>query len=299
MKGVVGILGCIIGLTVIYFGFGIGTESPKKEALAGPSRAAAADPSKPVRAMNLALGNMVFFAQDLGFSVRNTKDEAVNPAKIVARIEGQLHGMRELFRGEIARNPSLAGTVTLQFNIAPSGEVSQIREVSSRINDSDFKKAVITEGAKWSFVETVAEPVSVTCPLLFVHQGMDITTLVQWEKFVGQIAEKPVSARVATGNAPASAHSAPATPVTAKSVLIPAKVESVIKSEPKVFQIKYATTLRKEPNFSSASLVTYTIGTRVTVLGKQGDWLQVRSTDTGPTGFIRKEFVIPVDVAHK
>ena len=298
MKGVVGIVGCIVGLVIIYFGFGVGTESPKKEALAGPSRAAATDPSKPVRAMNLALGNMVFFAQDLGFSVRNTKDEAVNPAKIVARIEGQLQGMRELFRSEIAKNPSLAGTVTLQFNIAPSGEVSQVREVSSRINDSDFKKAVIAEGAKWSFAETIAEPVNVTCPLLFVHQGMDITTLVQWEKFVGPTGEKPASARVAANIAPAPTQNA-ATSVAVKSAPTPAKVETVVKSEPKVFQIKYATSLRKEPNFSAATLVTFTIGTRVTVLSKQGDWLQVRSTDNGPTGFIRKEFVVPVDVAHK
>jgi hypothetical protein len=301
MKSVVGILGCIVGLGVIYFGFGIGTESPKKDAVAGPSRATATDPSKPVRAMNLALGNMVFFSQDLGFSVRNTKDEAVNPAKIVARIEGQLQGMRELFRGEIARNPSLAGTITLQFNIAPSGEVSQVREVASRINDSDFKRAVLAEGGKWSFAETVAEPVSVTCPLLFVHQGMDITTLVQWEKFVGQTGEKPAPAPVAAGNAPTPALNAPATPLAAKSAPAPtpAKMESVARPEAKVFQIKYASSLRKEPNFSAASLVTFTIGTRVTVLGKQGDWLQVRSNDNGPTGFIRKEFVVPVDVAHK
>jgi hypothetical protein len=35
------------------------------------------------------------------------------------------------------------------------------------------------------------------------------------------------------------------------------------------------------------------------VLNKQGDWLEVRSTNNGPTGFIRKEFVVPVDVARK
>ncbi len=291
MKGVVGVLSCVVGLGVIYFGFGIGTESPKKEALAGPSRAAATDPSRPVRAMNLALGNMVFFAQDLGFSVKNAKDEAVNPAKIAARIEGQLHGVRELFRGEIAKNPSLAGTMTLQFHVAPSGEVSQVREALSRINDGDFKKAVIAEAARWSFPETVAESVSVTCPLLFVHQGMDITTLVQWEKIVGPAGEK-TPARIAAGNPPAL-------PVAAKSAPVPAKAESAAQPEAKVFQIKYATSLRKEPNFSAASLITFTIGTRVAVLGKQGDWLQVRATDNGPTGFIRKEFVTPVDVAHK
>jgi len=296
MKGVVGILSCAAGLGVIYFGFGVGTESPKKEALAGPSRAAAPDPSKPVRAMNLALGNMVFFAQDLGFSVRNAKDETINPAKIVARIEGQLHGMRELFRAEIARNPSLAGTITLQFNVATSGEVSQVREASARINDGDFKNAVIAEAANWSFPETLAEPVSVTCPLLFVHQGMDITTLVQWEKVVGQGSEK-TPARIAAGNAPPQ--NPPATVVAAKSTPAQAKAESAAKPDAKLFQIKYATSLRKEPNFSAASLLMFTIGTKVTVLRKQGDWLEVRSTDNGPTGFIRKEFVIPVDVAHK
>jgi hypothetical protein len=42
-----------------------------------------------------------------------------------------------------------------------------------------------------------------------------------------------------------------------------------------------------------------TIGTKVTVLGKQGDWLEVRTTASGPTGFIRKEFVAPAEVAHQ
>jgi hypothetical protein len=34
-------------------------------------------------------------------------------------------------------------------------------------------------------------------------------------------------------------------------------------------------------------------------LRKQGEWLEVRSTDNGPSGFIRKEFITPDEVVHK
>ena len=54
--------------------------------------------------------------------------------------------------------------------------------MSSFITDVNFRKAVVTEVGKWYFADVVSEPLIVACPLLFVHEGMDITTLVQWEK---------------------------------------------------------------------------------------------------------------------
>jgi len=64
-------------------------------------------------------------------------------------------------------------------------------------------------------------------------------------------------------------------------------------------QVKYSTSLRKKADFSSASLTTIAAGTKVTVLNKAGDWLEVRAAADGPIGFVRKEFVKPVDVAHE
>ena len=61
-------------------------------------------------------------------------------------------------------------------------------------------------------------------------------------------------------------------------------------------QIKYATLLRKEPNFNAPVLTTFTIGTKVTVVNRSSDWLEVRSHHNGPSGYIRKEFVVPLDV---
>ena len=205
-KGLVGIASCGIGLGVVYFGYGIGTESPKKNAAAEARLAAAPKDKRPVRAMNLALGNMVYFAHDLGFSVKNDAGASVDPSKIAARIENQLNGMRSLYRQEIAKNAGLVGNLILQFHVSPSGEVSQIRELSGRLNDAEFKKAAIAQAGTWSFAELVSENLEVTCPLLFVHEGMDITTLVQWEKSVEASVVKTTAARPTPAPVNAAAH---------------------------------------------------------------------------------------------
>lgn len=289
-KGVVGVASCVMGLGVVYFGYGIGTESPKKHAAAEVAPAVAAKDKRPVRAMNLALGNMVYFARELGFSVKNGAGAAVDAGKIAARIENQLHGMRELYRREIAANAGLAGNIVLQFRVAPGGEVTQVREIAARLNDGDFRKAVIAQAGTWTFAELVGENVEVTCALLFVHEGMDITTLVQWEKSLEASAVKTASARPTSAPVNTAAVATPATPVAQRAA---------VKTDGKEFQIKYATSLRRDPNFSAPSLLTFTIGTKVTVLGRQGDWLQVRSRTDGPTGFIRKEFVTPIELARQ
>jgi hypothetical protein len=295
-KGIVGIASCVIGLGVVYFGYGIGTESPKKDAAAEARPSAQHQSKKPVRAMNLALGNMVFFAQDLGFTVRSAKEGLVDSSKIAARIENQLNGIRRLYREEVAKTSALAGGLVLQFNIAPNGEVSQVRELSSRLGDGEFRTAVAAEAATWSFAEIVTESLQVTCPLLFVHEGMDITTLIHWEKALAESNEKPSSARAAGTVAPSQAVKTAQS--TAPGMVVPA-AQRAAKADVKEFQIKYATSLRRNPNFSAPSLATFTIGTKVTMLGRQGDWLEVRSTPHGPTGFIRKEFVTPIEVARQ
>jgi len=305
LKGIVGVMSCAIGLVVVYFGFGVGNESPKREASASVSPAALDQRQKPIRAMNVALGNMVFLAQDLGFSVRNAKNGVTDASKISARIESQLQGIRELYRQEVANNPTLAGGMILQFNVAPSGEISQVQELSSRLNDSDFKRAILAEVSRWSFTDIVDDNLTVACPLLFVHEGMDITTLVQWEKFLGNFGDKAAMSRPAANPAPTQQAKATESPATAAGATKTALLTSEKKGptagakEAKEFQIKYPTALRKYPNFTSDSLVTFTTDTKVSVLNKQGDWLEVRSTNGGPTGFIRKEFVVPVEVAHK
>jgi hypothetical protein len=299
LKGIFGVASCLIGVVVVYFGFGVGTESPKKEASASANPVAAERRQRPIHAMNVALGNMVFLAHDLGFSVRNAKDSAVEASRIAGRIESQLQEVREQYRQEVVKNPTLTGSMTLQFSIAPSGEVSQVRELSSRLNDSAFKKAISAEVSTWSFAEIVDENLTVTCPLLFVNEGMDITTLVRWEKSLSNSGDKPVLARAPS--VPTQQAKVSETAATTKTASAVEKKTPAAGSTPigKVLQIKYPSTLRRYPNFSSDSVATFTIGTKLMVVGKQGEWLEVQSANNGPRGFIRQEFVVPVEVARK
>lgn len=300
MKTIIGVIFGLVILGVAYFRLETSNQSPKKEAVASAKPMAQAQ--KPVQAMNMALGDMVFLAQDLGFSITNHKDFPPESGKITLRLESHLQRVRELYRQETAKNPNLIGSVLLQFNISPSGEVSQIKELSSRVNDVDFKKAIIAEVSKWSFAEVVSENLTVTCPLLFVREGMDITTLVLWEKSLASIGELPAQSRHAAADGiPTPQAKAPAAIVAPPAAVVNEKtqLQSAIKADATEFQIKYPTLLRKDPNFSSNSLMTFTIGTKVTMLKRYGDWLEVRAGNTGPTGFIRKEFVKPVELAHQ
>jgi len=181
----------LVILTIVYFRFGVGTELPKKEANASAPTGAQMHSQKPVQTMNMALGNMVYLAHDLGFTIKTAKDAAIESGKVVVRIESLLQQVRELYRQKSAENPALVGSLLLQFNISPAGEVDQVKELSSRLNDAEFKKAIVAEVGKWSFADVVAENLTVTCPLLFVREGMDITTLVLWEKSLANAADKP------------------------------------------------------------------------------------------------------------
>ena len=132
---------------------------------------------------------------------------------------------------------------------------------------------------------TVAENLTVTCPLLFVREGMDITTLVLWEKSLANAPDKTTPSRTS---------SAATTVAKAKPELAVAK-----KADTNEYQIKYPTLLRKDPNFSSTAITSLSIGSRVTIESRAGDWLEVRGTANGPKGFIRKEFIKPIEVAGK
>jgi hypothetical protein len=194
IRAIIAVVSCVLGVGLIVFGFGAESISPKEEASVDEA-AAQGTRKKPLRAWNMALGNVVLVAPELGFGVKTTKETEMPDGKVISRIEGQLQSLREMYRTESEKNPTLMGGMMLQFNVVPTGEVSQVKEITSRIADVEFKKAVIAEVSNWSFQEITSENVTVNCPLLFVREGMDITTLVQWEKSLGQPGDKGALAK--------------------------------------------------------------------------------------------------------
>jgi len=70
----------------------------------------------------------------------------------------------------------------------------------------------------------------------------------------------------------------------------PARAESWRKApEPGTYEIIRTTAVFEEPSGSSRKVATVERGTRVTVVGSAGEWLEVRSRRGNPPGFIRRD----------
>ncbi len=148
LKGLIVVVVWTIGLGAMLYHSGIGRESSKKPAPPPDKHA-----QKPVHTMNMALGPWCFSP---GNSVSPSRPPRETHFKtLVSRLGSRINykGVRDLFRQEIAHNGKLVGSLILQFSVNPAGEVSQVKEVSSRINDAEFKKTVLAEIGKWTFAE--------------------------------------------------------------------------------------------------------------------------------------------------
>ncbi len=307
IRRAVAIASCVLGVALIFFAFSVGTKGSKKAPVV-EREASGADAArkKPARAWNIALGNVVVVAPELGLSLKPAKDAAPEQSKVVARIESQLQSLREIYRYESEKNPGLMGSMTLQFVVDPSGEVTKVKEISSRLSNSDFKKAVISAVSQWSFREVAANGATIQCPLLFVREGMDITTLVQWEKSFGQNGEISAAAVGHTNAAPVTqskiteksrqSETATKTNITGAEK---ASRGNTAKPSATIQQLKFATSLRKEPNFTSISVAKLPGGSRVSLLGSHEEWFEVREESTGQSGFIRREFIDVPEPAKK
>ncbi|HEX9270722.1 MAG TPA: AgmX/PglI C-terminal domain-containing protein [Candidatus Binatia bacterium] len=296
---------CVFGAALILLASQMGSNSGDKTGATGEESSVKTQKKKTQRAWNIALGNVVVVAPDLGLNAKALKGEQIEESKIAARLESQLQGLREFYRQESERDPTLMGGMLLQLTVSPSGDVTYVKELVSRIADSEFKKAVLAEASKWTFPEIITDSTTITCPILFVREGMDITTIVQWEKTLGQLSEKSAMAKMdaqatqqnqAPEGLKRSATVAKTAPVSNKAK---AEQNPELKSLTRIYQIKHPTAVRQEPNFESPALGKFPPGTRVTVIATSGDWVEVRADNASLSGFIRKEFVTPVELTQK
>ena len=302
MRTAIALVGCAFGFGLMVFGFGIGSSSKDRA-----TSAVTQESRKKLPAWNVALGDVVVMARDLGFSVKAPNDAAVDETKIAEKIESQLQSLRKLYRQESSSNEKLMGRIVLQLNITASGEVAKALEVTSRISDSDFRKAVVAEASAWRFDQLLPEGATILCPLLFVREGMDITTLIHWERFLSHPGKTTVAGKnngsaepiqkIKRARNPRSREAASNKVAAAVYQAAPA---ATVHPAPggAVYQMKYSTAIRKEPNFSATAVARFTTGTRVILLGTRGDWYEVHY-EGGPRGFLRKEFVTPVNSAKR
>jgi len=173
---------CALGLALMILLFGLGSNSQRDSTTEEKNSPIKENPKKPQPAWNVALGNVVVIASELGFEVRGPKNTKIELSRVNGRIEAQLLAVRELYRLESDKNANLMGGLFLQLTLGSGGEVASVKELGWRITDGDFRKAVVAEVAKWDFQDTAPEGTTINCPLLFVREGMEITTLVRWKR---------------------------------------------------------------------------------------------------------------------
>jgi hypothetical protein len=133
---------------------------------------------------------------------------------------------------------------------------------------------------------------------------MDITTVIQWERSLGLAENKPTLMPSKNSNPVPPSKLTPAPkaaqtgvkPVTARAEETRA---SLVKQAEALYQMKYASSLRKQPNFEAPPIARLTIGTRIAVVNSRGDWLEIRTGDDRYAGFVRKEFVAPAESSRR
>jgi predicted nucleic acid-binding Zn ribbon protein len=236
-------------------------------------------------------------AKELGLTISGPGAGDVNRQSSVISedIESQLTNLRQMYQQELQGKPDLLGSITLQLTISPSGTVTRVDEFASRIKDKEFKNSVVAEAYKWRFREAGSGLVKVNYPVLFVPAGMDIDTMIKLEQVTSPTEKEPAVPRPP---APGEKPPVPQPPVYPPPPLAPPPPppppppEPVVKLTP--YEVLYPTSVFSEPRETSRRVAWIEAGTKVNVASVQGDWLEVRSKQGRPPGFIKRESAVPM-----
>lgn len=72
-----------------------------------------------------------------------------------------------LYGRALREKPELAGKLVLEFTIAPSGEITNVRVVSSELNDPELEKKILARVRQIRFKPADVEPLTVSKPIDF------------------------------------------------------------------------------------------------------------------------------------
>src|SRR5919106_3612571 len=93
-RNVIALGSCILGAALILLALQLNTTSQISGDVTAKDSAAEKRQKKPHRTWNVALGNVIVVAPDLGFSAKTVKGGQAEESKIAARLESQLQSLR-------------------------------------------------------------------------------------------------------------------------------------------------------------------------------------------------------------
>lgn len=211
----------------------------------------------------------------------------------------QLAQLHHIYAGWAATDEEAAGSMLLKLQVDSAGKVVRIEPLRSRLSSGDFAKVVFEEIRQWSFPVPAAQPIEITMPLLFVPKDLDANTVVQWERRARdsqaeqKIATLVHGSSIAAGAGPNGISTKPevghqVSNAIAKKTISPKPSLPIVKTT-------QAVALRQQPRFAAEPVHEIDAETELNLLERKGDWLKVRMADAGAVGFVRKEYLTPVN----
>jgi Bacterial SH3 domain len=260
-----------------------------------------------------------------GLSVRSKSSSPTTKELFEQAAMEHLARLHHTFNSWAERDQELMGSVSLKLMVDASGNVVRVDPVNAQINNPSFIQTVMDDVREWKFPNGGTEAAEIIVPLLFIPRGMDPEMIVQWERKVRsgphdnsperplplatvlpavsgseKMAETAVAkSRPIEDNQKAIAVTLPAPSIAPKpKVVAKASVAPKPKAEAKPLPVVIANrqlAIRDNPRYSANSVREVEEATPLSILESHGDWLKVRTAQGGVTGFIRKEYVSPIN----
>ncbi len=231
---------------------------------------------------------------------------ATNEEQLRALVAKQLTGLRRAYARWMTKDRTLIGTLLLKLTVDPSGKVVRVDEIEADLTDNKFVQVVIAEARKWQFPKARAMPAELTIPLRFVPGDLKPTKVARGERSLNPARDRDAArfAYAAGGSHKAvkaitkvqSSRTEPG-PTEEKVKLVSRRADKIVRATglQTEYKTERALTLRERPRFASTPLRDIDVGTQISVLEVDGDWLKVKSQTSGATGYVRKEHVAPAN----
>jgi Bacterial SH3 domain len=256
----------------------------------------------------VSTGSAVLAVDTFGLTIRVKNASALTRELFEQAAVQHLARLHRTYSRWADSNHDLMGSLLLKLTVDARGTVVSVDPLTSQVTSDSFTKTVMDDVRKWKFPKAGVETAEITVPLLFVPKGMDPDTVVEWERKVrsaqeGETTLSDLRAATKTAISTASEHSRqPAPSVSGSDQTNTTKAPSIhlvqSKTEEKVLiavKTNRPVAIRENPQFSAKTVHEIDVDTPLRILENRGDWLKVRIADAGFTGFVRKEFVSPMN----
>jgi Bacterial SH3 domain len=253
-------------------------------------------------------GSAILAVDTFGLTIRVNNASALTQELFEQVAVQHLARLHRTYSRWADRNRDLMGSLLLKLTVDATGTVVSVDPLASQVTNDSFTKTVMDDVRRWKFPKSGVESAEITVPLLFVPKGMDPDTVVEWERKVrstqeGDTSAADVRAANKTPISTASEHSrqpAPTVPGSDQTNTTKAPTVHLVKpkTEEKVLiavKTNRPVAVRESPRFSAKTVHEIDGDTPLSILENRGDWLKVKIADAGFTGFVRKEFVSPIN----